>query len=232
MMRPLSQRTDPTTPLEADAVALLRAAEPYQPPPGRKQRVRERLLARGAARPSRAGRVPIALAFVVFATAASAAAGRGWIGDTYRSLARGGGQDPAQDAGAARGAVGPEASAEAAPGAGGADAKGGRPGAERAAPPEPAPAAPAAPDEVNLVFEAMRLVRQERQPERAARLLDEYLRGQPRGALAEEALALSIECAMMRQDPAAKELAERYLARYPGGRFRPAAEKARARWSP
>ncbi|WP_438007628.1 hypothetical protein WME89_02160 [Sorangium sp. So ce321] len=223
MMRPLSQRTDPTTPLEADAVALLRAAEPYQPPPGRKQRVRERLLERGAARPSRAGRVPIALAFVVFATAASAAAGRGWIGDTYRSLARGGGQDPAQDAGAARGAVGPEASAEAAPGSG---------GAERSAPPEPAPAAPPAPDEVNLVFEAMRLVRQERQPERAARLLDEYLRGQPRGALAEEALALSIECAMMRQDPAAKELAERYLARYPGGRFRPAAEKARARWSP
>jgi outer membrane protein assembly factor BamD (BamD/ComL family) len=83
-----------------------------------------------------------------------------------------------------------------------------------------------------LVFEAMRALRQEGQPDRAARSLDEYLRRHPDGELAEEALALSIEAATMRNDPRAKDIAARYLAKYPGGRFRSAAERARARFTP
>lgn len=83
----------------------------------------------------------------------------------------------------------------------------------------------------NLVVTAMRALRQERQPQRAAALLDEYLRRYPSGALAEEALALSVEAATQRGDARAADLAERYLARYPSGRFRRAAERARALYS-
>jgi outer membrane protein assembly factor BamD (BamD/ComL family) len=78
----------------------------------------------------------------------------------------------------------------------------------------------------------MRALRQDGQPDRAARSLDEYLKRHPDGELAEEALALSIEAATMRGDPRAKDIASRYLAKYPSGRFRSAAERARARFSP
>ncbi len=87
-------------------------------------------------------------------------------------------------------------------------------------------------EDERLVFEAMRALRQEADADRAARSLDEYLRRHPEGELAEEALALSIEAASTRNDPRAKDLASRYLAKYPNGRFRSAAERARARFSP
>jgi len=77
----------------------------------------------------------------------------------------------------------------------------------------------------------MRSLRQEGRPDSAAKQLDEYMRRYPSGALAEEALALSVEAATQRGDARAKELAERYLARYPSGRFRRAAERARALFS-
>jgi outer membrane protein assembly factor BamD (BamD/ComL family) len=82
-----------------------------------------------------------------------------------------------------------------------------------------------------LVFDAMRALRREGHPERAAKLLDEYLRRYPNGSLSEEALALSIEASTALSDPKAKMLAERYLARYPEGRFRAAAERAQAKFS-
>ncbi len=63
----------------------------------------------------------------------------------------------------------------------------------------------------------------------AHQLLDQYLRTNPRGALAEDALALSIEAAAARKDPRAADYARRYLARYPNGRFRKVAERALAR---
>ena len=56
-----------------------------------------------------------------------------------------------------------------------------------------------------------------------------YLRSNPRGALAEDALALSIEAAMARKDPRAADYARRYLARYPEGRFRSLAQRVAAR---
>jgi cell pole-organizing protein PopZ len=85
--------------------------------------------------------------------------------------------------------------------------------------------------EKELVFDAMRALRREGQPVRAAKLLDEYLRRYPKGSLSEEALALAIEAASATGDPRAKGFADRYLASYPTGRFRPAAQRALSRFS-
>src|SRR5689334_6336909 len=106
------------------------------------------------------------------------------------------------------------------------------PGDRAPTPPLPsATRARTASEDDRLVFDAMRALRQDGQPERASRSLDEYLRRHPEGQLAEEALALSIEAASARNDPRAKDLASRYLAKYPNGRFRSAAERARARFA-
>lgn len=79
------------------------------------------------------------------------------------------------------------------------------------------------------VAEAVRALRKQGDPARAQALLDQYLKSNPRGALSEDALALSIEAAVARKDPRAAEYARRYLARYPNGRFRAQAERALAR---
>jgi hypothetical protein len=123
-------------------------------------------------------------------------------------------------------------------------------GAVAAAPPlaptEPAPApAPAEPvaatsasakrsaprpgEDPSQVAEAVRALRKQGDFARAQALLEQYLKNNPRGALAEDALALSIEAAAARKDPRAADYARRYLARYPNGRFRAVAERALSR---
>jgi hypothetical protein len=102
---------------------------------------------------------------------------------------------------------------------------------------EPAPAArfhraharPVKSEDPSLVVSAIRALRQDHDPERASRLLAGYLRTYPRGALAEEAVALSIEAADARRSPAATDFAERYLKEYPNGRFRQTAARVLAR---
>jgi hypothetical protein len=84
-------------------------------------------------------------------------------------------------------------------------------------------------EDPSQVVSAIQALRQDRDPERAGRLLASYLRTHPRGALAEEAVALSIEAADARHSPAAVTFAERYLKEYPHGRFSSAAERALAR---
>ena len=84
-------------------------------------------------------------------------------------------------------------------------------------------------EDPSLVVSAIQALRQDRDPERAGRLLDAYLRTHPRGALAEEAVALSIEAADARHSPAAATFAQRYLKEFPHGRFRSAAERVLAR---
>jgi len=70
------------------------------------------------------------------------------------------------------------------------------------------------------VFDAMVALRRDRDPERAARLLEGYLSAHPHGVLREEAMALGIEAADARGDAsAARQLARAYQAAYPGGRF-------------
>ena len=94
-----------------------------------------------------------------------------------------------------------------------------KPSERRAAP------APRAGEDPTQVAEAVRALRKQGDPARAQALLDQYLRTNPRGALAEDALALSIEAAAARKDPRATEYAKRYLSRYPKGRFRSVAER-------
>jgi len=102
------------------------------------------------------------------------------------------------------------------------------------APPAPAVHHPRAAksEDPSLVVAAIQALRQDRNPDRAGRLLAAYLRTHPRGALAEEAVALSIEAADARHTPAASTFAERYLREYPHGRFRSVAERVLARPAP
>ncbi len=76
------------------------------------------------------------------------------------------------------------------------------------------------------VVAAIQALRTDRDPARASHLLAEYLALYPHGALAEEAVALSIEAAAARHSPSAATFAERYLREYPNGRFRHTAEQA------
>jgi hypothetical protein len=88
---------------------------------------------------------------------------------------------------------------------------------------------PSAGEDPTLVAEAVRALRKQGDAGRAQSLLDQYLRKNPRGALVEDALALSIEAAAARKDPRAADYARRYVARYPNGRFRALADRALSR---
>jgi hypothetical protein len=79
--------------------------------------------------------------------------------------------------------------------------------------------------EASLVYETARALRNEGDPARAARVLDDYFKRFPHGALAEEAQALAIDIAVARGDGRAKNLATRYLSSYPNGHFRAKAER-------
>jgi hypothetical protein len=73
----------------------------------------------------------------------------------------------------------------------------------------------------------MRSLRVEGRPGRARALLDQYLGRFPSGALAEDATALEIEAAAAAGEvAAARRWATRYLAAFPSGRFRAAADRA------
>ena len=87
-------------------------------------------------------------------------------------------------------------------------------------------------EDPSLVVSAIQALRQDQDPARASRLLAAYLRTYPRGALVEEAIALSFEAADARKSPAAVAFAQRYLRDYPQGRFRAAAERLLARPAP
>jgi hypothetical protein len=79
------------------------------------------------------------------------------------------------------------------------------------------------------VAAAIQALRNENDPARARLLLARYMKNNPRGALAEEALALSIEAAVKMHDPRAQALARAYLQAYPKGRHRKLAEDVLAR---
>jgi hypothetical protein len=80
--------------------------------------------------------------------------------------------------------------------------------------------------ETQSVLAGMRALRVDHDPVRARGLLARYLERHPNGALAEEALALTIEAAMAHRDGDAPALGVRYLRRYPGGPFRELAFRA------
>ena len=72
-----------------------------------------------------------------------------------------------------------------------------------------------------LLLDAMVALRRERDSQRAGELLERFLTEFPRGALREEALALSVEAALARNDgPGRDRWARAYLQAYPSGRFK------------
>jgi hypothetical protein len=240
-MESLRERGAPTSEIEADAIGLLRSQGRYQPAPGGKQRVRARLLEHRDSHRRASPFFGFAVAAVlVFAVGTSVALGRQWVTRSYRALV--GRVQPNPDVGPSQAASHSAPAPATAPGDTTVpslpEAALEHPATQTAPPRLPAsqPAgagrARAAAEDDRLVFEAMRALRQDGQPDRASRSLDEYLKRHPDGELAEEALALSIEAASTRNDPRAKDIASRYLAKYPNGRFRSAAERARARFSP
>jgi hypothetical protein len=81
--------------------------------------------------------------------------------------------------------------------------------------------------DARLLVEAMRL-RKNGDSERVSKLVEEYRRKQPGGALQEEALTLAIESALARRDPNAAQLGREYLSRFPNGRFKAQAKRALA----
>jgi len=80
--------------------------------------------------------------------------------------------------------------------------------------------------ETQAVLAGMRALRLDHDPVRARALLAAYLERHPNGALAEEALALTIEAAVAHRDGDASALGARYLRRYPAGPFRALALRA------
>ncbi len=86
---------------------------------------------------------------------------------------------------------------------------------------------PAGGEDPTPVLEAIRTLRSNGDPARAGMLLAEYLKEYPHSLLSEDALALSIEAATARHDSrSSAELARRYLAQFPSGRYRTFALRA------
>lgn len=241
-MQPLKFRTGPTSPIEAEAIALLRSVERFQPPLGQKQRVREKILERSTV-PRRFPlfRPGLVAGLILVAAGASAAIGgrlikRAAVTKLTSELP----QTRATAASRMKGVLPSDVtSVDISEHALAAPENSGLPVNDKAlrltdhpAHAETSPARSSPSSEKVLVFDAMRALRREGHPEQAIRLLNDYLRRYPQGSLAEEALALSIEASTALGDTKAKSLADRYLALYPSGRFRAAAERARARFTP
>jgi hypothetical protein len=90
----------------------------------------------------------------------------------------------------------------------------------------PAGTPSASPSDVARIHEAAKALRGDGDPGRALRLLESSEK--VAGPLAEEALALRIEAAVAGGDARAKSLAQSYLSRYPGGRYRELARRTLA----
>ena len=209
------------------AVDLLRSASPYQPPQGRKERVRLGLAERSSRRAPVWLRPAVAAAVLIGGGAiASAALGSwpGWIVRAYHSLVAPSAVSPPAPAPETKARphvpviAAPPPTAPAPPRTNLA-AREPTPVARAARRGAPTATATTAADADRLVLEAMRALRLQHNPVRARALLSRYLDRHPNGALAEEALALSIEAAVAHQDADAAALAARYVRQYPRGPF-------------
>jgi TolA-binding protein len=212
--------------LEAEAGLLLRGSEPYSVPPSLKRNVRVRLVEAAPRRRMPVWlRVAIAAGVLGVVAISGAAAGRAWknppaaafsVIATNASSAR-----PSAPRALEASVVSVSREPQAAAVSPAASAvKRTVSDAHVDARRDPAPAS-----EASLVYETARALRNEGDAARAARVLDDYFKRYPHGALAEEARALAIDIAVARGDARAKGLASRYLASYPNGHFRAKAER-------
>jgi hypothetical protein len=216
--------------VHARAVELVESVDPIHFPSGRKQRLLLSL-GRGSFEPRRTWlRAAVVAVVLLGGGAAASAALTGWPTRLLRSLET---------------RVPPRADSLSIP----------RPPSVQAVPrirpavvdPNPTTTAPPAPpvrhpaveprhgrqieqssDDPSLLVGATRALRIDRDPELARALAKRYLERQPTGALADEALAISIEAALEHHDPDAAALSARYLARFPHGSFRALAERTLA----
>ncbi len=233
MMRPLCELTRPVSGLEAEALALLSSMSPAVPPSGMKRRVRIGLLERSLGRSEWPLRRLIAVTVLLGAAAAGATP---LVASLFESPMR----PPSP---AASGSVSMEREAASSRPPTPSDriertAAASTEGVPAVAPEAPRPSAvravvarpsPTVDEASRLVFEAMRALRREGQPERARHLLAEHQARYGGSALGEEALALSMEAAVAVGDPQASSLAKRYLKRYPAGHYRETAERIASR---
>jgi hypothetical protein len=227
------------------ALGLLRDAEPYRAPAGRKQRVQLRL----GHTPRRHAPLVLRLAVMALvlcggAAMVSAALGHwpGWMARAYQRVTGTppAGHAPTRARAPHRDGAFNEAPSEMAPPAAASEIPTPAPVAPVARAPEPRPPRDAiAPrprraaastasvgEDTSAVSAAMRALRVERNPVRARRLLARYLNEHPNGNLAEEALAMTIEAAIAHHDADVGDLANRYLRTYPQGSFQTLARQA------
>ena len=239
----LSEKRNAFDPAEEVLADLIRSSEPVVVTPARKQRVLNRVLLRQTTRHRTRSRL-LRPAFVLGvislagATAAATIGRRAWIERRAQTDARS--EEPLALARPRHARAKPAAAVAAEETANdAADELLDSPAAPAPPPSRATPRAVRRPAHVasrarparssedpSRVFDAIQALRTERDPARASRLLAEYLARYPRGALAEEAVALSIEAAAARHSPSAAAFAERYLRAYPSGRFRHTAEQA------
>ena len=226
-MERLVEQKEASSPAEARLTDLVKAVEPV----GVSDSLRQQVFARVLDRPrvSRWGalllRPAVVFGILLIAGATTAATlGRSWIVEQFRpTAAPTPPAPPYQPAPAATRRPAPIAVPAPAP-----VAIDPAPVVERTSIRAPH-ARPAKGEDPSRVVAAIQALRGDGDPERAGKLLAEYLKTYPRGALAEEALALSIEAAAARKSPAAKTFATQYLKEYPNGRFHRTAEQALTR---
>jgi hypothetical protein len=225
-LRPLVERTETSTPGEARLLDLVQASGGVEVSDAAKEKIYASVLARRQTE-RRQRFVSLRPAFVfgvvLLAAAATAAAA---LGHRWLQERRGAATAIAPPAPRPRAQpVSPRHEDVAAPPVAPAEVPAAAP--ERRHP--HASRARARSEDSSAVVTALEALRNHHDPDRAAELLAGYLAAHPEGALAEEALALSIEAAGARHDPAAIAFADRYLRSYPNGRFRHSAEAALAR---
>lgn len=216
---------DEAEPAMAALTELVAEAPRHEPNPFAKRLVQSRLTRELDGAPRRLALRPAWFGLVVLLLAASAAAAAGYAFSAA--------PEPAPPASSSPPPTAPPSSPVVA------EARAATPPVDAPAAQEPPPSVerpserhvekPRAGEDPSQVAEAVRALRKLGDPGRAQALLEQYLRQNPRGALVEDALALSIEAAAARKDPRAAEYARRYLARYPSGRFRGMAERVLAR---
>jgi hypothetical protein len=228
-MKRLVEQTHPRGTVERRAAKLSGSVGPTQVEPRLKHRIRERLLRTplDVSRPRRFLRVRLSTAAALLGLATASAAAATWFVAVQATHDVGVRPPPTQAPVVVDEHAPPPTPIEIVPSVFPTIEEAPSSSAPTTAPPRKKPEGPSPEpgSEAGMLFDATRALRHEGNPNEAHRILSEYQRKFPGGTLSEEALALSVEIAQRRGDPRAKQLAARYLERYPSGHFRSRAQR-------